>query len=403
MHDLLAERGTYDCFRWFGPDDPVTLESIRQCDCRGVFTALHQFAYGEAWPREAIRQRRKAIEAHAMTWAAVESVPVSEDIKTRSGDFERHIENYKTTLRNLAAEGVRLVIYNFMPVLDWVRTDMNYALPDGRRSLRFDPVHWAAFDALLLGREGAEAEHGPVTIEKAREFLAGLTPERTRRFEREIADVFPGCKLGLSLDDFRQRLYRYRGFETERLAEHLKRFLDATVPVCEEEGVRLAIHADDPPFPVLGLPRIVSTEDHLRAILEMNASPANGICFCAGSLGARAGNDLPGMIERLGDRIHALHLRNTRREAGGVFYESGHLEGSTGMAAVVKAALTEMRRRREAGREDWRLPMRPDHGLVMLDDLEKPQLDTPGYHAIGRMKGLAEIRGLELGMLTMGV
>ena len=381
--------------RWFGPEDPVTLRDIRQCGCEGVYTSLHHIPYGEVWPRAEIAARKAALAEYGLAWTAVESVPVSEAIKTRTGDFARHIENYQQTLRNLAAEGIDLVIYNFMPVLDWVRTDMAYRLPDGSASLQYDPVRFAAFEIHMLKRPGAEAAYTPEQLEQAEQFFQTLEPEAVEAFEKMIIDVFPGVSMELSMQDVRDRLATYDEIDHARLQEHLRLFLQEVIPVCEETGVRMAIHPDDPPFPILGLPRIVSCEQDVRELLAMVESPANGLCFCTGSYSARADNDLPGMIDHHGDRIHVLHLRSTQRNADGSFHEANHLAGSVDMFAVVKAVLLEMKKRQVANRADWQLAFRPDHGLVMLDDLAKPPLKTPGYTCIGRLRGLSEIRGLQ--------
>ncbi|MCU0858531.1 MAG: mannonate dehydratase [Pontiellaceae bacterium] len=384
--------------RWFGPSDPVSLNDIRQCGCEGVITSLHHIAYGEVWPRHEIAARKQMLAEYGLEWTAVESVPVSEEIKLRNGNYVQHIENYKETLRNLAAEGLDLVIYNFMPVLDWVRTDMAYRLPDGTESLYYDPVHFAAFEIYLLKRPGAEQNCSPEQLKKAEQFFQSLDPAGAEAFEKTIIDVFPGVSMGLTLQDIRDRLAKYDGIDHARLQNHLKCFLQEVIPVCEETGIRMAIHPDDPPFSILGLPRIVSCEADIQALLAMADSPANGVCCCAGSFSARGDNDLPGMIRRYGSRFHVFHLRSTQRNADGSFYEASHLGGSVDMYAVVKEILLEMKRRKEAGRSDWRLAFRPDHGLTMLDDLRKPPLKTPGYHCIGRLRGLSEIRGLQLGI-----
>ncbi len=387
-----------ESFRWFGPNDPVPLAHVRQAGAEAVFTALHDIPYGESWPVEAIRERKATLEAAGLRWTAVESVPVHEDVKTGRGDLGRLFENYATTLRNLAQEGVATVVYNFMPVLDWVRTDLRHVLPDGSECLRYDPVHFAAFEIHALGRRGAEGEYRPEQVEAAAAWWRGLDEIARKVYVRAIIDVFPGVKLDLTLDDVRAMLARYEGIDADALRANLARFLQAVVPVAERVGVRLAIHPDDPPFPLLGLPRIVSQASDLQAILEMAESPANGLCFCTGSLGARPDNDLPAMVRRFAPRIHAVHLRSTHRDPDGSFYEADHLAGSVDMPAVVRALLDETDRRRAEGRPDWRLPFRPDHGHTMMDDLDKPPFPNPGYSAIGRMRGLAELRGLILGL-----
>jgi mannonate dehydratase len=384
-----------ETFRWFGPDDPVSLADIKQCGCTGVMTSLHHIAYGEPWPREAIGKRKAELAEHGLEWSAVESVPVSEAIKTRTGDYERHIENYKTSLRNLGAEGIETVIYNFMPVLDWVRTDMAFPLDDGTQSMHFDPVRFAAFELHLLKRKGAENDYSPEQIQQAEQFFETLNADERKVFERRIVDVFPGMDFDFTLQDVRDMLSRYDSIDRKQLQQHLNLFLQDVLPVCEEAGVRLAIHPDDPPYSILGLPRIVSCETDIQSIMGMHDSPANGLCFCTGSYSSRGDNDLPKMINHWGHRINAIHLRSTQRNPDGSFYEANHLEGSMDMYAVVKALLTEIQKRKETGRADWQLAFRPDHGHTMLDDLKKPLTPTPGYSCIGRLRGLAEIRGLQ--------
>lgn len=373
--------------RWFGPDDPVRLAFLRQSGAQALFSSLHQVPYGEAWPREAIRARKEEIEAAGLRWSVVESVPIHEDIKTGGANLGTLLANYATSLRHLAAEGIHTVVYNFMPVLDWVRTDMAFTLSDGSRSMRYDPVHFAAFDLHALQRPGAADDHPAEVREAASTWWNGLDAPAREHFIASIIDVFPGVKWNLTLDDIRAMLARYAGIGEEQLRANLARFLEAVIPVAEECGIQLAIHPDDPPFPVLGLPRIVSTAGQLDAILALADSPSNGLCFCTGSLGARPDNELPAMAARFADRIHALHLRSTTLEPDGSFHEASHLEGSTDLAEVLRAFLA-------ARTAPGAIPYRPDHGLVMLDDLEKPEGITPGYSAIGRLKGLAEIRGL---------
>ena len=388
-----------ESFRWFGPNDTVTLADIRQTGATGVYTSLHQIPYGEVWSREAIRERKEMLEQNNLRWDAVESLPVSEEIKTRSGAYMEHIENYKESLRNLGAEGVRVVIYNFMPVLDWVRTDLNYRLNDGTECLRFDMIRFAAFELFSLQREGAEKDYTPEQIRSAREFYDSLSTQEKKDFELRIIDVFPGCKLGLSIEDMREMLAKYDTITRDVLKANYKAFLEAVIPVAEEVGCVMAVHPDDPPYSILGLSRIVSCEEDVKDLLAMVDSPANGLCFCTGSYSPRADNDLVGMIQRYGSRIHAVHLRSTQRDSDGSFYEARHLEGSVDMHGVVKALLEEEVRRINAGEEYCRFSFRPDHGVDMLDDQQKPPIDNPGYTCIGRMKGLSEIRGLEHGII----
>lgn len=379
--------------RWFGPGDLVPLPYIRQAGASVVFTSLHEIPYGDTWPREAIRIRKELLESAGLEWRVVESVPVHEDIKTGRGNLKQLFANYADTLRNLAAEGIRNVIYNFMPVLDWVRTDMRWPLPDGSFSMRFDPVRFAAFDVHALKRNGAEADYTSTQLDAARTWWQGLKTNERDSFVQSVIDVFPGVKWGLSLDAIRTMLSRYDGIGDAQLRSNFARFLEAIVPTAESLGVRLAIHPDDPPFSVLGLPRIVSTADDIASILDMVDSPANGLCFCTGSFGARADNDLPDMIRRFADRVHALHLRNTRLCEDGSFHEAGHLSGTADMRAILHHFL-------QARTSADPVPFRPDHGLLMMDDLAKPEGITPGYPLIGRMKGLAELRGLIAGLIA---
>ena len=384
--------------RWFGPTDSVTLGDIRQTGATTVFTALHEIPIGEAWPADAIAQRQAEIAAAGLAWRVAESVPVSESIKTRTGDAAQHVANYRATLERLGAAGIQTVVYNFMPVMDWVRTDLHHRLQDGREALLYDPVAFAAFDLFALRRDQAEADWPAEQRARADAFWQARSPDARDAFTRQTLDLFPGVRLDLTVEDFRARLARYRGIDARTLREHLRVFLEAVVPAAERAGVRLAIHPDDPPWPVLGLPRIVSTEDDLREILGLVDSPANGLCYCTGSLGARAGNDLAGIVERLGHRIAAVHLRSVQREPDGRFFEAGHLEGDVDMPAVVRALLDQQASRRRAGRPDWQLTFRPDHGHMLLDDFTRAAPACPGYPLIGRLRGLAELRGLQTGI-----
>jgi mannonate dehydratase len=387
-----------EAMRWYGADDSVPLQYICQAGASGVYTSLHHIPYGEIWQREEICKRRKEIERMGLHWVAVESVPVHEDIKTRTGKYELYIENYQKTIRHLGAEGIDLVVYNFMPVLDWVRTDLSYRLEDGSECLHFDPVRFAAFEIYFLERKGAEDNYSKEQLISAKNFFENLSEEDKQIFERSLIDVFPGCKMGLSIEDIRSMLDKYELIDRDRLKEHLRLFLEAIIPVAEKSGVRMAIHPDDPPYSILGLPRIVSCEDDIIDLLKMVDSSANGLCFCTGSYSPRADNDLPGMIERFGHRIHCVHLRSIQRNQDGSFFEADHLGGSVDMYQVVKSLINEMHERKRAGRKDWKLSFRPDHGHTMLDDLSKEAPRNPGYTAIGRLRGLAEIRGLQLGI-----
>lgn len=387
--------------RWFGPGDSVTLAEIRQTGATEVFSSLHDVPYGEAWSTEAIVARRDEIARAGLRWSVVESVPVSEAIKTRTGDCERHLENYRLTLQRLGAAGVTVVIYNFMPGMDWVRTDLHHRLADGAEALLYDPVKIAAFDLLALQRPGAERDWSAAEQAAARQYWAAQPESARQAFIAQTLDLFPGVRLGLTLDGLRARLAAFAQIDAARLKEHLKLFLAAVVPAAEAAGVRLAVHPDDPPFPVFGLPRVVSTETDLAEIVRMVPSPANGLCYCTGSLGARRDNDLPGIVRRLGERINAVHLRSVQHEPGGVFYEANHLEGSMDMPAVVRALLELQAARRRQGWADWQLTLRPDHGHMMLDDFKRPAPACPGYSLIGRLRGLAELRGVQVGLSSV--
>ncbi|WP_317126949.1 mannonate dehydratase [Chitinophaga rhizosphaerae] len=377
--------------RWFGPKDPVSLRDIRQAGCTGVVTALHHIPVGETWTIEEIEKRKSLIEAEGMRWPVVESLPVHEDIKKSSGDVQGHIKRYVESLENLARCGVSTVTYNFMPVMDWMRTNVNYELPNGARALYYDRAAFIAFDLFLLNRPGAKADYSAEEILSAEKKLQSLTPQQRETLFHNALLGLPGSDDRFTREGVLRALAEYDDIDAPKLRAHLFHFLRQVAPVAEACGIRLAIHPDDPPYPLLGLPRIVSTEADLLAILNASPETANGICFCTGSLGVRPDNDLTGIIERLGNRIHFIHLRNIRRLAGGDFYEADHLDGDVDMYGVVRALTQTMRQRNVS------LPMRPDHGHRMLDDLAKQTY--PGYSGIGRLKGLAELRGLEMGIL----
>jgi mannonate dehydratase len=387
-----------ECFRWYGPGDPVSLSDIRQAGAVGVVTSLHQIPYGEVWSVEAIMERKSMVEEAGLVWSVVESLPVHEDIKTRTGRYEEYIENYKISLRNLGACGIKVITYNFMPVLDWIRTDLHYRLPDGSEALFFNRKLFVAFDCFILARPGAEEEWGAEAVAEARAYFDTLDESRRRQLESDIVDNFPGFK-GMTLDHVRAMLAKYEHIGREELEEHLRLFLNAVCPVAEEAGCRMVIHPDDPPYPILGLPRIFSTAEDVERLLAMCDSPANGIDFCSGSFSGRPDNDLVAMFKACAPRVNFVHLRSTEHDGAGNFYEANHLGGIVPMYELVKAIEEEQIRRIEEGREDWQIPMRPDHGHVMMDDLKKPACPNPGYSALGRMKGLAELRGLEYGIM----
>lgn len=376
--------------RWYGPKDPVSLSDIRQAGCSGVVTALHHVPVGEVWKVEDILERRRMIEAQGMTWTVIESLPVHEDIKKQTGDYRWMIRNYKSSLENVAACGLRVVTYNFMPVLDWLRTDISFTLSNGAKALRFERLAFVAFDLFLLQRPGAENDYSPEEFARAQEFFANLSSGEKEKLFRNCLLGLPGSDVPFTPEEVLVALDEYRNIDATALRKHLHDFVSEVAPVAEKLNLKLAIHPDDPPYPVLGLPRVVSTASDLRALLRSVDSPANGLCFCTGSLGARPDNDLVSMIQEFGKNIHFLHLRNTKRDENGDFFEADHLAGDTDMYSVVKEIVALMNTRNQS------LPMRPDHGHQMLDDLLKTTY--PGYSAIGRLKGLAELRGLETGI-----
>ena len=385
-----------ETWRWFGPQDPISLAQVKQAGATGIVTALHHMYRGEAWPLAEVMKRKAEIEAAGLEWSVVESIPVHNSIKLRTGDFRFYVDAWKDSLRAVAQAGVKVVCYNFMPVVDWTRTDLKWALPSTGYALRFDAIDFAAYDIFILARKNAEAQYDGRRVNAARTRFEDMPDARQMNLERTIIAGLPGAEASYTREEFRRQVSEYEGVTEEDLRANLLAFLREIAPVAAELGLRLCIHPDDPPWSLFGLPRVMSTAEDVRAIFGAADVAANGLTFCVGSFGARADNDLEAMVREFAPRIHFAHLRQVRRDEDGSFYEAEHLDGSSDMVGVVRALLEEEARRRREGRADAEIPMRPDHGHLLADDIDKKT--NPGYSYVGRLKGLAELRGVARGL-----
>ena len=383
--------------RWYGPNDPVSLMDVRQAGATGIVNALHHIPNGDIWSVQEIQKRKDEIEMAGLSWDVVESLPVHEKIKTRTADFQQIIENFKVSMQNLASCGVYVICYNFMPILDWTRTRLDMPLENGSLALEFNASELRVFDLQILKREGAEKDYSSAEVEQAKRKFKNLSLSGIQRISDNVLKGLPGSEEGYSMEEFNALLDTYNGIDGDQLRSNLVQFLEEIIPLAESLGIRMCIHPDDPPFTLLGLPRVVSTMEDYQHIFDQVPPLSNGITFCTGSLGVRSDNDLPAIFDAFADRVHFLHLRSTKRDAQGNFFEADHLSGDVDMFEIITRVIKEQRRRASEKREDTSIPMRPDHGHQMLDDLLKPKIN-PGYSAIGRLRGLAELRGLEWGI-----